>query len=177
MISDKIEDDMKIALLITETANSLRKEKEIKLKWPLACLYISGEMCKGPALHLEEILKSMCNVKHVKYTEKDIDLPKKEFEGGVVYVDTTITEELKKEAFLREFTRDVQEKRKESKLQIHDKINLTIESSVEDYLKANEDAIKERLGVKKIIYSHVGQAIGSVEVEDMKVRFFFELLK
>lgn len=181
LISDKIEDDMKTALLITETVNSLRKEKGIKLKWPLACLYITGEMCKGPVLHLDEVLKSMCNVKDVKYTEKDIgnneNMAKKEFEGGVVYLDTNITEDLKKEALLRELTRAVQEKRKESKLQVQDKIILTIESNFEDYLKDNEDMIKERLGTKKIIYSPVGAAKGTVEIENIKAKFFFELAK
>ena len=37
--------------------------------------------------------------------------------------------------------------------------------------------IKERLGTKKIIYSPVGAAKGTVEIENIKAKFFFELAK
>ena len=62
-----------------------------------------------------------------------------------VMLDTTITEELKEEGYLREVLSKVQNMRKESGFEVMDNIDLYVSGSKEviDVIKANEQEIKK----------------------------------
>ena len=67
-------------------------------------------------------------------------------EGEIgVMLDTTITEELKEEGYLREVLSKVQNMRKESGFEVMDNIDLYVSGSKEviDVIKANEQEIKK----------------------------------
>ncbi|MBI4162620.1 MAG: isoleucine--tRNA ligase [Candidatus Aenigmarchaeota archaeon] len=176
-ISGELEDDMKIVDLISEAANGARKESSIKLRWPLQALYVDGELCRGAASKLAEAIKTLCNIKKVVYgrPENEVNFAKKQFEGGAVYLDTKITEELKHESVLREIMRAVQEKRKEQKLVVSDKILLTIDlpNNLQKYFRKNEKMLKQKLGASAVKLEPVKVETGHVDLEDFSIKFHF----
>ncbi len=180
-MSDKLEADMKIVELISEAANGVRKESNIKLRWPLQTLYVDGELCRSATSSFEKAIELLCNVKNVEYgkPEDESKFVKKQFEGGVVYLDTKITEELKQESALRELMRAVQEKRKEQKLVISDKILLSIElpDTLQKYFKKNEKLMKAKLGTTTIKFEAIKtneQASGRIDLDEFSIKFYFK---
>ncbi len=176
-ISKALEDDMKVVELIAESANSIRKESSIKLRWPLNKLYVEGEMCRSAVSSFDKVVQLLCNIKKVEYgkPQNDNEYVKKQFEGGIVYLDTNMTEELKQESVLRELMRAVQEKRKEQKLVVSDKIVLSIEISkeLEKYFKKNEKLMKQKLGAATIKYEQLKEG-NKVGIEEFSIKFHFK---
>ncbi len=142
----KLEEAMALVKDIVEAASSIRQENKIKLRWPLSRIVIKEERARFRSL--EGVIKFMCNVKTVGYGEAD--LPSKEIGNLKVYLDIELTEELKKEALLRELIRKVQEVRKKQKLVVRDRIKLTIEGA--DELKNFERRLKGEVGAKIIVF-------------------------
>ena len=68
--------------------------------------------------------------------------------GGVVYVDTTLTEDIESEGYAREVIRRVQEMRKDLDLDIEARIAVDLDipdDRVDDLVRAHEDLIKEEV--------------------------------
>ncbi|MFC7249010.1 isoleucine--tRNA ligase [Halomicroarcula sp. GCM10025324] len=68
--------------------------------------------------------------------------------GGIVYVDTALTEDIESEGYAREVIRRVQEMRKDLELDIEARIVVDLEVSderVDDLVRAHEDLIKEEV--------------------------------
>jgi isoleucyl-tRNA synthetase len=71
-----------------------------------------------------------------------------DFEGGTVYVDTTLTDDIESEGYAREVIRRVQEMRKELDLEMDEEIHLEVEifdERVGKLVSGHEDLIKEEV--------------------------------
>jgi isoleucyl-tRNA synthetase len=145
MTNEKLEKEMEIVQRIVETASAIRKEKGVKLRWPLNEISLETD---NDLKVFEDVIKKMCNVKKVSYGKKGF--ASKEFEGGVVYLDTELTEELKEEALLREVMRKVQNIRKKMKLVVSDRIELVMSGC--DVLSRFEDLMKKEVGAEKVVF-------------------------
>jgi len=73
--------------------------------------------------------------------------------AGVVYVDTTLTEDIESEGYAREVVRRVQEMRKEMELDIEERITLDLsvaDDRVDGLVREHEDLIKEEVRADEI---------------------------
>jgi isoleucyl-tRNA synthetase len=144
LINEKLEKEMKIAREIVETANSLRHEKNIKLKYLLPSLSIDGkDNVKEAARDLEDVIIEMTNVKEVKV---ELVEEGKEIENGKIYLNSEITQEIKDEWLLSELIRCVQDTRKKIGLEIKNKIELYLLE--EEVFKNNKQRIEGATGSK-----------------------------
>ncbi len=85
-------------------------EQQIKVRQPLSLLTYAGEKLPDWA---EEIIREEVNVKKVEH-------------GEILALDKTLTEELKREGFVRELIRAVQATRKKAGLNVDDRIRLSV---------------------------------------------------
>lgn len=102
--------DMELVRTICEKAHALRKEKQLKVRQPLANLAVSTSYPKV-APELIEIIVQEINVKAVSWNQQDgVDLE--------VALDTTLTQDLIEEGRARELVRMIQGLRKDAGLTI-----------------------------------------------------------
>lgn len=92
----------------------------------------------------------------------------REFEGGRLVLDLTMSDELKKEWLLRELIRNIQEKRKQLGLKVTDKIKLYVSEEFKKFKKT----IEKETG-SKIIFGEGGEKAG-FEFENKKHEFGIE---
>ena len=131
---------------------SKRASEGIKVRQPLASVKlintISQDTPAEVAQFLIDIAKDELNVKSVEIVA---DSESESAQPSVVY-DLTITSELKREGLMREIVRHVQSARKQTGLQIDDRIVLSIssdDSEISQAIDAFADVIKsETLAVK-----------------------------
>ncbi|MBI2971346.1 MAG: isoleucine--tRNA ligase [Candidatus Aenigmarchaeota archaeon] len=167
MVDKELEAQMELAKAVTEAVNALRQEHKIKLRWPLGKVVVSAEVSE----EMKDIIKFMCNVKSVE-TGSGAPFPSREFAGGKVYLDTTITGELKTEALLREVVRRVQDMRKKAGMVVSDRIVLTLEQC--DELKPFSEQLRRDVGADQV---HYGSAQGEkLEFEGRTVGIAVEKL-
>jgi len=103
---------------IVTWALEIRKREGIKVRQPLRALYVSSDdlFVKNP--ELAGIVKDELNVKEI--------IADKEKAGESVAYDMTITPELRREGYAREFLREVQDMRKENGLSPEKKVFLRV---------------------------------------------------
>lgn len=119
-----LREGMKKVRAISSTALMERQKANIKVRQPLAALYIRES---GLSSELLALVQEELNVKKILV---DATLPE-----GEVRLDTELTPELVREGDVREFVRAVQEARKSLDLSPRDTVTLTIEKSAEAVLK------------------------------------------
>jgi isoleucyl-tRNA synthetase len=140
-------EQMKIARKIVEIGLSHRKEKQIKVKQPLAKITVSVE--QSLAENLNELIQAELNVKAVLYTKaKGTDIS--------VELDTELTDDLIAEGQAREIVRKIQEERKKLETKLDEKITLQIESwpeAFEEYIKKHALVASITKGEFKVIAS------------------------
>ncbi len=100
----KLETAMDLARKIVELGHSLRREKQLKARQPLASLKVSGFADLEYRDELEALLLMELNVKKIEWLEKDGDLK--------VDYDFNLTAELRTEGEAREIIRQIQDLRK-----------------------------------------------------------------
>jgi len=129
---------------------SLRAKAGLKVRQPLASVTISG---RHDHIDTEAILMEELNVKLVLI-------------GDVFQLDETMTPGLKREGLMREVIRYVQNARKNAKLNIDDRIVLSLETSSEELaaaIETHKDVIKaETLAVEM-------NAVSDGHEEDVKI--------
>jgi len=158
LIDQPLDSMMDVTKKIAETANAMRQENKIKLRWPLRNLIISGDDNTKMAVRMfADVLKNMCNVKNVKFTQPNATFGRqagamnyKDVDGIKIFLDTQMDDELKEEALVRELIRKVQEKRKKDDLKVADKISLAVSVDVSNF----ESLIKKEVGAKAIKINH-----------------------
>ncbi len=137
LLDENLEKNMKLIRDIASRAHNQRKKAGLKLRQPLGKLTI-----KNLSFRLEvgliDLLKEEVNVKEVKSQEG-----KGEF---TVELDTTLTDQLKKEGQTRDIIRQIQRRRKKAQLDPQDKIII----SLPDWPKEFEDMIKKQASVAEI---------------------------
>jgi isoleucyl-tRNA synthetase len=119
----------------------------------------------GPDLDALEAAVEEILGEHVEVTDEMVEFRRQtpegvsgtEFEaldgGGVVYVDTTLTEDIESEGYAREVIRRVQEMRKDLELDIEERITLDLsvaDDRVADLVREHEDLIKEEVRADEI---------------------------
>ena len=127
-ISDQekeIMENMEQAMLIVEAGHSVRKESKIRVRQPLAQIIIIKSKELPP--EIKRLVADELNVKEVVFSEaepKGVEFIIKQGQGFKVALDTTITDELKEEGLLREFTRHINSLRKKARLTVSDQIKV-----------------------------------------------------
>jgi isoleucyl-tRNA synthetase len=134
---------------------SLRAEQGIKVRQPLASVTLTKDSMGSFSPELLEILREELNVKQVIFDAHET-LPATAFEENVaehglplvseVVLDTSVTAELQAEGDMRELVRFVQNARKEAKLEVNDRIGLSIQTEDKDLaaiVKNYQETIKE----------------------------------
>lgn len=148
-------ENMNFVREVSSLGNSLRKENNLPVRQPLACLEIVSSSVQNLPVDFVSILEDELNVKKVNFV-KDLSSSEgyKSISGKSISValDTQITESLELEGHLRSVVREVQSMRKELNLQVTDEIILYLEST--DFNKKLLDAYKkdlsEKVGAKNI---------------------------
>lgn len=151
LIDKKLIQEMAVVRKTAAVVLAKRAELSIKVRQPLATLKLSPSVGKiRPALL--EILKDEVNVKTIVY-EKDL---KEE-----VWLDETITEELRQEGFLREMIRQIQDLRQKAGLAPQNSIKLFVEASKDvcALIKKEEKFIAREVKAKMILFKKESGAI------------------
>jgi isoleucyl-tRNA synthetase len=144
----KLLDDMEAARKVVETALSIRKELNIKVRQPLGELRIMNyELRKKIA----EIVAEEINVKKIETVKKLPGSTEWAIKDNVA-LNTEITPELREEGAVREIVRAINALRKESGLTPNDEIILYIDDAVEKLFKKFQDEIAKSTVSKKIIF-------------------------
>ena len=113
-VDDRLRRDMARLRRVVEAGHAARNQAAVKVRHPLASVAIADAPL---APDLEAILLEELNVKEARY----------EGEGGLVTLDTRITEELQLEGLARDLVREIQELRKQSGFNVDDRIRLFYE--------------------------------------------------
>jgi isoleucyl-tRNA synthetase len=135
--------DMAEIRRLTTVALEARTKAKINVKQPLALLKV--KVSEPSVKLLFELLASELNVKAVAEDEMI---------EGEVWLDTTLTPELKMEGEAREFMRGVQERRKAEGLAPQDRIKLIVhtESVGQAVLNTFQEMITKTVGASEILY-------------------------
>ena len=144
-IDKHLEKDFEKVKDVLKEILAAREKEKIGIRWPIKFIQISGNKeVVASVKKLEKIIKGYTNVKEIKI------LSGKNLE---VKVDTTLTQELLAEGFSREFSRKIQDTRKNLKLFKTEVIELKIlvDKEMQNYLKKFEQEIKMRVNAKKIL--------------------------
>lgn len=173
MMNKKMEDSMMLVKEITEVVNALRKDNELKLRWPIEKVVVESKdiAVKNAVKEFTDVLENMTNSKAIEIGYGSEDMVAKDFSKGKIFVSKKI---LKEEALLRELLRGVQEHRKKHKLVVKQKIILYIDN---EKMKRFAKEIKEKVGAKEVHFSSINEPFSEIGVEGEKVRFKFSLVK
>jgi isoleucyl-tRNA synthetase len=130
---DEIEilEQMTLVRKVTEMGHSLRKEAGIPVRQPLRALSMSTHLPDD----LNRIILDELNIKEVVNSAKGDGWITKEDGDLVVALDTTMTDELKKEGLVREIIRTINQKRKENNFTRED--GIAVEYGTDDSLLAS----------------------------------------
>ncbi len=134
-----------------------RAELGLKVRQPLSTLKIKTSAIKIRK-ELLEILKDEVNIKEIVYDRK----LKEE-----IWLDTTITEELKNEGIIRELVRQIQDLRQKANLKPQDSIVLAVEGSeeIESLIRQEEKLVAREVKAKNIFYEKMKSSIIEVPGE------------
>lgn len=150
-INGLVLDDMAGLREIITLGLAQRAKAGIRVRQPLASVSTAG--VKELPAELLEILKEELNVKKVHQTSG---------KKLVVKLDLELSEDLKREGLYRELVRSIQNARKNAKLEVDDRINLSLESDSEPIRQAfkhyREEIFDETLAV--------GEVSGSAEYSE-----------
>ncbi|RJQ29459.1 isoleucine--tRNA ligase [Candidatus Parcubacteria bacterium] len=129
---------------LASLALAKREEAKIKVRQPLPVLKIKSATLKGQR-ELLEILRDEVNVKQVS-----VDPKLKE----ELWLDTTITPELREEGIVRELIRAVQDLRQKAELRPKDRIilMLSLPENIAAMALRNEAFLKKEVGAKAVQY-------------------------
>jgi isoleucyl-tRNA synthetase len=120
------------------------------------------------------------NGNFVNLTQSEVEITSQDIEGWLVAnqgsltvaLDVTITDDLRKEGNARELINRVQNLRKESGLEVNDKIKLIIQKNdiLERSIEANEDYIKTETLTKELVFEeHIENGI-EVSFDDVNTK-------
>ncbi len=139
LLNEVLEKEMELIRRVVETALSLRKEHNIKVRQPLNSVSVEGPDPKptNKALFLGVLLNEI-NVKQVNWKTAP------EFK---VELDFTITPELKVEGEARELIRSIQQLRKEASVNVHETVVVEAPTWPAEW----EDKIKQKAKVSQLV--------------------------
>ncbi len=120
----------------------------------------------------------------VNLTQDEVEITSQDIEGWLVAnqgsltvaLDVTISDELRKEGNARELVNRVQNLRKESGLDVTDKIKLTIQKNdiLEQSIAANEHYIKTETLTNELVFEEILEKGTEIAFDDVKTRILIE---
>jgi len=123
LISDELEKQMETVRSIVTAGLALRKEKQVKVRQPLASVSLKDRFDKD----LENLIKEELNVKDIKFAEGQSDLIIYDFELSQALID---------EGYARELIRQVQDMRKEAGYKFDQEVHCQWHSDDQDIKRA-----------------------------------------
>ncbi|MBN1915812.1 isoleucine--tRNA ligase [Candidatus Dojkabacteria bacterium] len=158
--------EMKIVRDIVNLGQAARINSGTKVRQPLAAAYVKSNT-KDQDLKdwMKELIKEELNVKEVKEIQESPAekgwITEAAMNGHLaVSLNTTLTEELRREGTLREIIRTVQAARKKQGLKIGDKIKLQIYTEsimIKEFFAALNEELKQGISADEIIESDTPQ--------------------
>ena len=135
--------DMKDVRMFASESHEKRSESNIKVRQPLQSITVNKKLSQD----LKDILADEINVKEVITDTKSKEIA----------LNIELTEELRKEGFIREFIRTIQSVRKENKFDVTDEINIiniyTESELIKELSEANLKSVAKEVRAKEIIIS------------------------
>ena len=118
-----------------------------------------------------ELEKYQIKEEHVEVIrESPEDVGSKAFSKGELFLDLEMTEEIEREALASEVVRAVQQKRKDSGLEVEDKVDLSVDEDLEEF----SEMFSDRINLSSLDFDGDAHEIdGSAEFRDQKVKFSF----
>lgn len=135
--NEKLEQDMAVARQVVEAAHAQRKELGLKVRQPLAQVFITSSQPKVQD-DVAEVLLAEINVKTLEWKTSDT---------FAVKLDTVITPELKVEGEVRELMRSIQQLRKEAGVNVQDFVTVEAPTWPAEW----EDRIKQKTKVTALV--------------------------
>ncbi len=139
-INEKLEASMAMVRDIITRGLAIRKEKQLKVRQPLATVFITGKKFDND---LAALVKDELNIKEIKYRT-----------AGDLEFDTTLTTALRDEGYAREFMRQVQDMRKEAKYRFDDLVYcqwFTDDTELAQAIRAWKNSIQEDTFLSELI--------------------------
>ncbi len=133
----QLEESMATLRKIVEAAHALRKLRQVKARQPLASLKVSGYGQLAYLKELAKLLEAEINVKNIEWLSAAGELS--------VDYDFKLTQELKEEGEARDLIRQIQDLRKEAKLDINQIVDLELPSWPATYKTEIEEKTNTRL--------------------------------
>ena len=118
LIDEKLEQEMKVFEDIVERGRGLRRDKQIKLRHPLASLKVKVNRELSYKNRLESLLLNELNVKEILWKKTNDKLE--------VDYDYQLTPELKAEAEARDLIREISNLRRKAKLKIDEQAEVML---------------------------------------------------
>jgi hypothetical protein len=183
MINAELSQEMDWVSDIVETAQFIRQEEGLKLRWPCLQLVVIPSKKEFHLDHFIDVVASQTNVKKVEILKKakGKQLKKKELAFATIYLDITETSELRAERLARDLIRRIQATRKHQGLHVtqHIQLHVTAKSpELKSAIENTRDAIASKVGASSL---EVGEklpdletlAIGKLTFADEEITFGF----
>ncbi len=156
---DKIDTDLEKQMYfvrdLTESVRALKEENKIRLRWPNKRIIIEPKE-EMPEIVFPEIIKKIGNVKEldIKTSIQNIEkLPKTETKYCIIYLDTSVDNELLAERVINDLLRNIQFTRKKNGFKVGEKIILDIGTKTEylkEFLINFQDVISVKTNVENL---------------------------
>jgi len=124
------------------------------------------------------------NGNFVNLAQTEVEITSQDIEGWLVAnqgnltvaLDVTITDDLRKEGNARELINRVQNLRKESGLEVNDKIKLIIQKNdiLEQSIKANEEYIKNETLTQELVFQEIVEKGIEIAFDDVNTKILIE---
>jgi isoleucyl-tRNA synthetase len=164
-----LEEQMFLAMQVTEAVNSARQEAGIKLRWPVREVVVAGDNRVRVAVErLNGVLRVLNNALSVRAVrELPAGLVARQGRGFAVGIARELDEELLNAALLRELSRAVQDARKKAGLSVRDFIALKVFAggSVLGFLKGVSSEFAREVGAREIVFVGAEGELGANRVE------------
>ncbi len=146
-IDTQVLSNMKVTRDIASLGLAIRSDKNIKVRQPLSTLYVDETFTSKDSFYKELILDEV-NVKNIDVVSHDkFEKVSGDSEIKSVYLDPTITNELKLEGLAREMVRQIQDLRKANNLSVSDRISAKYPDSLENnaVVSIHQEDIKKKV--------------------------------
>lgn len=136
-IDVEIEGEMSFVREFVSIVLSLRRAAKMKVRQPLAMVFISSQQYLNTLLRYKDIILNETNIKDISFVENvdSIYVVKDSFKDSFVALDTTLTPELIEEGIVREFIREMQKERKEISCSIDDIVRIEVYSEDKSFIE------------------------------------------
>ncbi|MFX1564562.1 MAG: isoleucine--tRNA ligase [Promethearchaeota archaeon] len=185
LINEQLSQEMEWVSEIVEAVQYARQEAGIKLRWPCQRLVIVPSKKEFQLDHFDNVVASQTNVKTVEIQKKvtGASLLKKELPFATVYLDISVTPEIKAERLARDLIRQIQSTRKKEGLHVTQRIHLLVatkSTELQRAIKSTSDSIASKVGattfeIKDELPSIKGKGQGTLKFEDDRILFAFRV--